>query len=258
MTVKLKVILLIVVITATGICAAVLYSALQPQIPTVETPPELLSSNHFWTNVSENIKFYTIVGEIVHHLRDNIGSINVTATFYDVNSNTIGETTGHPVMEIMKPGVTSPFFIYWQPHEEPPTDYTLTFTYKNTTADPINELRIVDDSNETDDRGYYIVEGEVLNIEWGKAIGPRVYCSYYDSEGRVIVISSVIIASTMEWQEKSHFSVTSEPHKIHPAAYSLLAVPHHYEGLPIARYDLVLILVVAFVIFVLYMKRRGW
>jgi len=256
--VKLKVILLIVVITITATCAAILYSALQIQTPTVETPPKLLSSNHFWTNVTENIKFYTIVGEIVHHLKNNIGSINVTATFYDASNNPIGEATTHPVIEIIKPGVTSPFFIYWQPIEEPPANYTLTFTYKNTTANPINELRIVHYSNKTDDRGYYIVEGEVLNIEWGKAISPRIYCSYYDSEGRLMFISSVTIASKMEVREESHFSVTSEPYKISPAAYNLLAVPHHYEGLPIARYDLVLILVVSFVILVLYMKRRGW
>jgi len=258
MAVKFKVILLIAVIMISGIFATILYFSLQPQIPTVETPPKILSSNHFWTNVTENIKFYTVVGEIVHHLKNNIKSVNITTTFYDADNNVIGEATGHPVIEIIRLGVTSPFLIYWQPIEEPPANYTLTFTYKNTTAKPINELRVIHDFNKTDDRGYYIVEGEVLNIEWGKAISSRIYCSYYDSEGRLIVISSAIVASKMEWREQSHFSITSEPHKIHPAAYNLLAVPHHYEGLPIARYDLVLILMVSFVIFILYMKRRGW
>ena len=256
---KLKVILPIAVITVSVICAVTLYFALQPsQIPSVESPPKLLSSNHFWTNVTEKVKFYTIVGEIVHHLQTNIKSVNVTATFYDANSNIIGETTGHPVTEIIKPGVTTPFFIYWQPPEELSATYSLAFTYKNTTENPTTELRILQHVNKTDNLEYYIVEGEVQNIEWGKAVSPRIYCSYYDSEGKVTLVSSALVASTMEWREKSHFTVSSEPYKIHPAAYTLLAVPHHYEGLPIARYDLILILIAALFIFILYMKRRGW
>jgi len=258
--VKLKIIIIFVAVIVTAtICGTVFFYFMSLyQRPTVEVPPKILSSNNFWTNVTENIRFYTIVGEIAHDLTKNIKSVNVTATFYDANNNVIGNATGHPVIEIIKPGLRSPFVIYWKPVGEPPEGYELTLVYENTTEKPVNELKVVSHSNKTDDNGYYIVEGEVLNVEWGVAIGPRLYCSYYNSEGNITFLSGVMISSKMDVREKSYFVISSQPYKIHPAAYRLLVIPHHYEGLPIARFDLVLILIAAFITFVVYMKRRGW
>ncbi len=255
---KPEVIIFIVVIVTATICGTIFYFTSLLQGPATEVPPKILSFNNFWINVTENLRFYTIAGEIVHNMRNCIKSVNVTATFYDANSNVIGIAEGHSVMEILKPELRSPFIVYWQPIGEPPANYELTLVYENTTETPINELRVVSHSNRTDENGYYIVEGDVLNVEWGTAIGPRLYCSYYDSEGKIIFISSAMISSKMGVGEKSYFMVSSKPYKIRPATYRLLAVPHHYEMLPIARYDLLLILITAFIIFVLYMKHRGW
>ena len=91
-------------------------------------------------------------------------------------------------------------------------------------------------TSRVDEDGYYVVSGEVLSSGMGKAFSISVLCTFYDSEGNVIAVSRAYVASEMDSGERKIFEVSSKPHRIKPASYSLPVVAHHYELIPIARY----------------------
>lgn len=189
---------------------------------------------------------------VQNNLKTNIEFVNVTATFYDAKNNLIGTRFSPIVLEILEPEQRAPFEIYLLLNTSTyitDLSYELTLSYVKTSEETIAGLVILDRTSSIDMNGYYIISGEVQNKGIRKAFSVKIFCTYYDSEGNLLAVSHAYVSSEMDAGDKASFELSSKPHKISPASYELLIVTHH---------QLLLILIIAFILFIAFMKRRGW
>ncbi len=262
-----KIIIATIVITITIIVAGITtyYLALPPASPTPKTPKRLrIASNINFTERTDDITYFVVAGIVQNNLTTNVDSANVTATFYDADNKTIGTGYTHAVLDIIKPEQEALFEVYFKldsPTDVPVVRYELTALCFETNKEPIAGLQVLKDTvRETvDANGYHIITGEVQNKGVSKAFGVKMFCTYYNSDGNLIAISHAYVSSEIDPGYKATFEVSSIPHKISPVGYKLLIVVHHYEPLFLMQYGFLVLLIVAFIIFIIYMKRvRGW
>jgi len=232
--------------------------------PTIETPPTIVSHTHLIeTDQNTSITFYKVIGVVRNNLETNIESVNVTAAFFDAESNLIAIRNASTASEIIEPNQKVPFEVYLllEPAKEVPDRYELTLSYVKTSKETTAGLEIVNRNWHVDETtGYHIVTGEIQNTGQQKASGVKILCTYYDSEGNVKAVSHTYISSTIYGGGKAAFEISSEPHKISSDSdFELLIVVGRYDQLPIVNYVLFAILAVGFLSFVVYMKKyRGW
>lgn len=227
---------------------------------TPEVQPRIVSHTTYLEKV-DSITYFTVVGVVQNNLGTNIESVNVSATFYDAENNLIGRRFSPTALEILEPEQRAPFEIYLLLNSS--TDiadicYELTLSYVKTSEETISGLVILNRTSSIDINGYCRISGEVQNKGIRKAVSVKMFCTYYDSEGNLLAVSHTYVSSEMEASEKASFELSSKPHKISPASYELLIVAHHYESLIDTHYQLLLILIIVFVLFIAFMKRRGW
>ena len=141
---------------------------------------------------------------------------------------------------------------------EVPARYELTLSYVRTSEETVGGLEVVNRTSSIDKDGYCRIEGEVQNSGARKAFSVKIICTYYDSEGKVLAVSHAYVSSEMDTGDKAPFELSSKPHKINPASYELLVAAHHYGPLFVPFYQLLVVLITAFAIFVVLMKLRGW
>ena len=244
------------VIIAIIIGAGIYYLTLPA--PTPEVPPKILSHTIYITE-ADSIRFFTVVGEVQNNLKANIGSVKILATFYDAKNNTIGTRFTYTELNILKPGQKAPFDIYLLLNlsTDIPARYELTLSYVETGEEPVAELEILNRTSSIDEQGYHKISGEVQNKGLRKTYAVKIICTYYDPEGKVIAVSHAYVSPKIEAGEKASFELSSKPHKISPASYGLTIVAR-YGILVIAHLELLAILIAAFIIFIVFMKRRGW
>lgn len=253
---KSKVAIAIVIIATIIVGAAIYYLTLPA--PTPEVPPKIQSHTSYITE-ADSIRFFTVVGEIQNNLKTNIDSVKIHATFYDAKNNTIGTRFTYTELKILKPGQKAPFDIYLllNSSTEIPARYELTLSYVKTSEKPIAELEILNRISSIDEEGYHKISGEVQNKGLRRAYAVKILCTYYDQEGKVIAVSRAYVSPKIEAGEKASFELSSKPHKISPASYGLSIVAR-YGILVVAHIELLAILIAVFVIFIVFMKRRGW
>jgi len=254
---KVTVTALILSIIIVGV--GVYYLNLQPA-STPEVQPQIVSYTGYLEK-ADSVTYFTVAGVVQNNLKTNIESVNVTATFYDRENNLIGTRFSLIVLKILEPEQRAPFEIYLLLNSSMDiTDirYELKLSYVKTSKETIAGLAILNRTSSVDMNGYYRITGEVQNNGIRKAFSVKIFCTYYDSEGNVLAVSHAYVSSEIDAGEKTSFELSSKPHKISPANYELLIVTHHYEPLIVTRYQLLVILIIAFVLFIAFMKRRGW
>jgi len=247
------------VIMVIAVAAINIYYLTLPSAQTSEEQaiPQIMS----YTSYTENntVKFFVVVGDIKNNLTTNIKSVMVNATFYDKRNHIIGTSYSYTVLKILKPKQKAPFIIYWvlDSSTNVPNRTELTCVCLKTNEQPITGIEISKQTNGTDKEGYYIVSGELHNNGTRKASTVTLFCTYHDSQGNVMGVSHAHLPSIINVDSKTAFTVSSKPLKISPANYELLIVAN-YEPPFHMHYPLFFTLALAFIIFVVYMKRRGW
>lgn len=235
-------------------------------IGTQRSKPEITNYNHYIENVSEAISFLVVFGLVQNNLETNIASVNITATFYDVENNSIETKVVPTSLEILKPWKKSPFQVYFllNSSEEVPR-YSLTLSYIETTEEPIEELEILNATlrPKVSDPGCYEVSGEVKNKGGRKAWYVHMICIFFNDTGNVIDISHTYIAQQFGPNNIASFKLSSRPlnESIGEQVkyYELFIAVGHYEVFYIQHYILLAIMAFATVGFIIYMKRyRGW
>ena len=261
-----KMIIAATVIIITIIVAGIetYYLTLPSATPTTKVPKRLkIISDTSYTERIQNITFFVVAGVVQNNLTTNVDSANITATFHDAGNKTIGTGSTHVELKIIKPEQNAPFEVYFlsgSPTDVPDIKYVLTAVGFETNEEPIAGLQILNDTlgESVDADGYHIISGEVQNKGLRKAVGVKIICTYYNLDGNLIAISHTYVSSEIDAGHKATFEISSKPHKISSASYDLLIVAHHYEPLFIMHYILLALLIAAFLIFIAYMKRRGW
>jgi len=213
-----------------------------------------------FVEIVKNVSFFIVKGLVQNNGTKNMISVNVTATFYNEKGQIIAETSGRAALKIIKAGQESPFEIYLPLHSSPaPTRYNLLAVGLETDEEPYGLLKIKNVKDWVDDKGFHKVSGEVYNMGPMIAKSVRVICAYYNYEGKLLAISdSVVDPVSIKPGGKSRFEVSSYPFTFRAMRYDLFVAAHHYERVASANWMLFSILITATVIFLVYMKRRGW
>lgn len=209
----------------------------------------------------DHVKFFAVAGVVQNNHTANVYSVNVTATFQDIEGRIMGTEVGHAEFKIIKPGKKAPFQVYFLLNSSlpVPAQYELTALGVETNEEPSETVEIMKRTNKTDINGYYIINGEIQNIGVRNAFSVKVICAYYDLGGNILAVSDAYVAGEIDGGSKVSFELSSDPHKISPPTYELFVVVHHYELLPIANLVLLTVLILASVIFIAYMKKyKGW
>ncbi|MDH5793491.1 MAG: FxLYD domain-containing protein [Candidatus Bathyarchaeota archaeon] len=203
----------------------------------------------------------TVIGVVQNNLTTNAKSVRVNATFYDAQNNTIGKSDTPTELEIFKPGQKAPFTLYFS-STEVPARLELIAPCVKTNQEPIAGLQILTETLNayTDESGYHRINGEIRNNAGGKAVMVKVICVYYDENANIIGTSRTFTnPNDILSGANASFELDSKPYKIEPAHYELLAIAHHYVLVPFVNYILFAILMITFISFIIYMKRkRGW
>lgn len=248
-------IIIIVIVASIGI-----YYLTLPQAP-IEMPPQITSSTSYIQN--DTVDYFIVVGEVKNNLKTAIESVQINATFYDSENNVIDTSfiyVERTVVSEIQPEQKAPFVIKLVLNSLTtiPARYHLLLSYVKTSKEAFAKFVILNRTSGFDENGYYIISGWVQDIGAGRAIGAKVVCTYYDPEGNVIGVSSAYLPLWMYSGDKASFEISSEPRKIRPASYELAVVTTRYEPSLTERIELLIILIVALIIFVVYMKHRGW
>lgn len=133
----------------------------------------------------------------------SVGSVNITATGYDVTGITLATSSTIADLNVLLLGEKSPFdvlLLYVSDSDFQVYNYSLSLTYS--TADSISrQLKIVSNSSSTDIlSGILYVNGNITNLGPGTTTHVRVIATFYDSEGYVV------------WADEAY----SDPHDITP------------------------------------------
>jgi hypothetical protein len=224
-------------------------------------PPQITSYTSYIQNDTND--YFVVVGEVKNNLATAIESIQINATFYDAKNNTINtsstfeEKSAVPVIE---PGQKAPFTIRLALNSLTtiPNRCDLLLSYFKSSNEASAKFDILNQTSSLDNNGYYIISGWVQDVSPGKATGVSVICTFYDQEGNVTAVSRDYLQTWMFSGDEAPFRISSEPRKITPASNELMVVTLSYEP-PLPQDILLLIILVAiFIIFIVYMKRKGW
>jgi hypothetical protein len=131
------------------------------------------------------------VGEVRNDSHLDVGQTAVTATFYDADGQENGEVTGQAMMQMLAPGMRSPFVLT----VSRPADagnYSLRATGRPIQAAPVTtQLKVVNTRRFEDTAGFYHIAGVVENSGTQRVEHARVVVTLYDRAGRVINIGFV-------------------------------------------------------------------
>lgn len=209
----------------------------------------------------KNVTFFAVKGIVQNNYTTNMRDVNITVIFYDAENRIVGDAGGCAAFKIVKPEQKTPFEIYVQyAMVREVYNYSLTAVGAKTDEEPFDKLQIVNQSSAIKER-YHQIVGEVLNEERWTAVVVKVICTYYDSEGNLTDISHVFASpNSIPAGGKASFEINLKLGEIMkpPDRFELFVVAHHYEVIFIGNYVALFILMLTFLVFVVYMKRRGW
>lgn len=215
--------------------------------------PRILGSLSYFLQASESVRFLVIEG-VVKNFLGVTAKVNVTAGFYDANDNLVDVRTVGTQLELIKPGQMGPFTLYWVTNSSDVT-YKLSVSYESTSEQPVDVLEFRNLMNQTED-SQFTVRGDIWNGRALKAISVSVACVCFNGKGEFSGLAGAYVNS-INPGALAEFEVNVDP-SVDLESYDLLVYAGGYEERSIANYVLLAVLVLVFLLFIMFMKRRGW
>lgn len=217
-------------------------------------PPRILGSISY-TVSSGSVRFFVVEGVVYNTLGVNV-KVNVTATFYTAQNFSLGTAYSGTSLKILKSGQKAPFTIYFVLNStDDVASYDLAVSYVETDEQPFDVLEFKNVENRSEGSRLVIV-GEVLNGRPFKALNVGVVCICYDSGGGFCGLYRTYIRS-IDAGASGNFTIEIDNSLI-VSRFDLVAYAGGYEYTSIANYVLFAFLVLFFVGFLVFMKRKGW
>jgi hypothetical protein len=186
--------------------------------PTPTSTPQILS----YSNYTDNLGYFHVVGEVKNTLGTNIHYVTIVATFYNSSNIVIGTDLTITDIDILKPNQKSPFELSSYPDKINPASYNLTVNYGVTGSNPFEGLVILSQTPSFDSLGYHKIVGEVKNNGTRQSTYVKIVCTYYNSAGTVIGKSFTYpYPININSGDTVPFELNSYPRKINPATYEL-------------------------------------
>ena len=243
------------------------YDRTLPSTPVSEGREVLVSDIIYNTSrilQGASTKALIVSGLVKNNQQAWLNSLRVNATFYDAEDRVINETFGGSFVTIVGPGQIAPFEIYFPLGSSGtiPSRYALSASALVDTETHSADVEILSSVPSLED-GYHVIRGSLKNTGEMKAVYVKVYGLYYNAEGKVSYVSESLVADWINPGYTMPFEVSSKPNKIEFADFEVVVVVRTYDWYYFWRYGspqlwLFVIVVVIFVLFIVYMKRRGW
>jgi hypothetical protein len=166
------------------------------------------------------MKDYHIVGEVRNGGTYNLGSVEITAIFYNKTGTMVDTESTYIIVDILKPNQRSPFDI-----ESSLTSSIYNYTiivsdYEATSEQPYTSLQILSYSNYTDNTGSQHIVGEIQNTGKSNIQSVKIAATYYNKSNCVIDTNyAYTSADVLIPNQKSPFEIIE---KVAPYNYSLV------------------------------------
>jgi hypothetical protein len=160
--------------------------------------------------------FIHLFGEIRNISNETQRTITAHANFYDKNGDNIGNGSGITSLRSLNVGKITPFEIVFldKNRNNQFFNYTLNFTSETGVKKP-DDLIVTSLKSRPDIFGYYYVSGRISNMGNETATNVLAIASFFDSNGRMIGLSSAIAEpSNMTSHSTSSFTVVMDD-KLH-------------------------------------------
>jgi hypothetical protein len=218
-----------------------------------EQSPRILGSVSYIYSV-DSVRFFVVEGVVYNALAVNV-KVNVSAAFYDLWNVSIGTAYSGTSLKILRPGQKSPFTIYFVLDSSEVYRYELSLSYVETDEQPFDVFEFRNVENRSEDSRLMIV-GELWNGRPFKALNVGVVCICYDSSGDFCGLYRNFVQSIGPGASTNFTIEIDEP--LFVAHFDLVAYAGGYEYLSIPNVVLFAFLVLIFVVFLVFMKKRGW
>jgi len=207
-----------------------------------------------------NVTYFTVKGVIKNNSTTNVRSVNVTTVFYDADYNLIATRVSSTALKIIRPEQKTPFEVYLLLGSISPPDHCrLTALGIETDQEPIGKFKIVNQTSKVEG-GYRVILGELKNEASMRAVSVKVICAYYDSQGNLTAMSHAYPNPvTLDPDENANFKIRLKlAQGIELKRFDLFVSARSYEQVVEANWILLSALATAAVLYIVYMKRRGW
>ena len=207
-----------------------------------------------------NVTYFTVKGLITNNSTTNVRSVNVTAMFYDTDNNLIATRVSGTALKIIRPEQKTPFEVYLTLDSISSLDHCrLTVLGIETDQEPIGKFKILNRTSNVDG-GYRVILGELKNEASVRAVSVKVICACYGLQGNLTAMSHTYPNPvTLNPDESANFKIRL---KLTPGMelerFELFVSARSYEKVAEANWILLGALVAAAVLYIAYMKRRGW
>jgi hypothetical protein len=151
----------------------------------------VVHDNH--SSFVSSVGTFHVVGEVENTGIQSVAFVSVTGTFYDSNNTIIVTESSFATLEILPPGVKSPFevIITDQNQAEKVHNYSLAVTESSVTTKNLTlTLIILSNSSHISPSGFLNIVGEVKNNGSSESTTTRVAATCYDENGKVVAIKS--------------------------------------------------------------------
>lgn len=161
-------------------------AAVTPTVAPTPLPPDavllgLLSENSF----TDGFNTLTIAGEVRNDSALDVGQTNIAVTFYDANGTLIDTASGETILDILPPGIISPFIITLS-RPAGMASYSLRAVARPVELVLNKQLSIIEQRRFEDEAGFLHIKGVVKNVGTSVSKRTKVAAVIYGRDGRVI------------------------------------------------------------------------
>ena len=178
-------------------------------IPTANAAEINILDNH--SSYVTPLGTYHVVGEIVNAGTESVAFVSITGTFYDSNNTEITADTSLATLEVLPPGIKSPFEIIVTDlnQAEKIHNYTLAVTDYNPVAKTLTKtLLILSNSSHISLSGLLNIDGQIKNNGTSESTTNRVAVTCYDGNGTVVAIESAFTdPQNLDPEETAQFNL---------------------------------------------------
>jgi hypothetical protein len=159
--------------------------------PIVNAVEIVVHDNH--SSFVSSVGTFHVVGEVENMGVQSVAFASITGTFYDSNNTIIVTESSFATLEIIPPGVKSPFEVVVtdQNQAEKVYNYSLAVTESSVTTKNLTKtLIILSNSSHISLSGFLNIVGEVKNNGSSESTSTLVAATCYDGNGKVVAIES--------------------------------------------------------------------
>lgn len=207
---------------------------------------------------------YHIVGEVQNNGNTPVNFVQVTATYYNTNNNSIDTRFDLTMLYVIMPERKSPFEITLLDTAQSAQvhNYSLSVSFLETSPLPAG-IEITSQSSSVDSSGRMHVTGGLKNIGTETLVNPKVVATFYNAASKVIAaaMSSIdpeVVGETTPNQTTPFEIILDAERTQYVSTHILTAESNQYIAIPELQLSTqLLIILISFTIIVFALRRKS-